>query len=213
MVVVENGSYSVFLPGDATHQTMDVAADIIEAKARLIPPIAGLEIPHHGALRTSVQKYYATGKPANFDWSRIYRFAESLSADRVVASAGLDNSFHHPLDEVISVFSLWLVTTVSHRYRAYVFDKGGKNSTTPQGWNNFTTTQAAECTVCSYKGGLEKGDVAILLSKPGVLTPEEMIQFIPRERVIAGTGTGDTEPVEDLVVYAPAPPESPTPVT
>lgn len=216
MVVVENGSYSVFLPGDATHQTLDVATDIIDAKKLLIPHVVGVEIPHHGALRTSVEDYYAKGKPQDFNWDRINAFAEALSADRVVASAGLNNKFHHPLDEVISVFWPWLAKITSHDYRAYVFDSAGKSSTTPQGWNNFNTAMGAECTVRSFRGkagGLEYGDVAILLSKPGVFTPEEMIQFIPRGQVIVGTGTDDMEPVEDLVVYAPAPPESPAPVT
>ncbi|MGH8980198.1 MAG: hypothetical protein ACRDWE_04145 [Acidimicrobiales bacterium] len=216
MVVVENGSYSVFLPGDATHQTMDAATDIIDAKQQLIPHVVGVEIPHHGALRTSVENYYAGGKADKFNWDRINAFAGALSADRVVASAGLNNKFHHPLDEVISVFWPWLATADDHGYRAYVFDKGGKGSTTPQGWNNFTTTSAADCTIRKYNqktGVYTFGDIAIRLSKPGVFTPEEMIQFIPRGQVIVGTGPDDMETVEDLVVFAPAPPESPAPVT
>lgn len=219
MVVVENGSYSVFLPGDATHQTMDVATDIIDAKQQLIPHVVGVEIPHHGALRTSVENYYASGKVDKFNWDRINAFAGALSADRVVASAGLNNKFHHPLDEVISVFYPWLVTAADHGYRAYVFEKGGKGSTTPQGWNNFRTTSAADCTIRRYDqkaGTYTYGDIAIRLSQPGVFTPEEMIQFIPRGQVMVGTGTDDRETVEDLVVFAPAPPappESPAPGT
>jgi beta-lactamase superfamily II metal-dependent hydrolase len=212
MVVVENGSYSVFLPGDATHQTLDVATEIIDAKKLLIPHVVGVEIPHHGALRTSVEDYYAKGKPEDFNWDRITGFAEALSADHVAASAGLNNSFHHPLNEVISVFWHWLATKADHGYRAYVFDKGGKGSTTPQGWNNLTTKLAAECTVLDYDemaGMYTYGDIEIRLSKPGVFTPEEMIRFIPRGQVITGTGTDDMETVEDLGVYAPAPPGSP----
>lgn len=216
MVVVENGSYSVFLPGDATHQTMDVATDIIDAKQQLIPSVVGVEIPHHGALRTSVENYYAGGKVDRFNWDRINAFAGALSADHVVASAGLNNKFHHPLDEVISVFWPWLTAAADHGYRAYVFEKGGKGSTTPQGWNNFTTTRAADCTIQSYDqkdGTYWYGNIAIRLSKPGVFTPEEMVQFIPRGQVTVGTGTDGLETVEDLVVFAPAPPESPAPVT
>jgi beta-lactamase superfamily II metal-dependent hydrolase len=217
MVVVENGSYSVFLPGDATHQTMDAATDIIDAKKLLIPHVVGVEIPHHGALRTSVENYYAGGKIDRFNWDRINAFAGALSADRVVASAGLNNKFHHPLDEVIAVFWPWLVQIDDHGYRAYVFEKGGKGKgSTPEGWNNFTTTSAADCTIRSYNetaGTYRYGDIAIRLSKPGVFTPEEMIEFIPRGQARVGTGADGMETVEDLVVYAPAPPQSPAPVT
>jgi len=192
---------------------MAVATDIIEAKNLLIPRVVGLEIPHHGALRTAVEKYIADGKINKFNWSRINAFAEALDADRVVASAGLNNSFNHPLEEVISVFWPWIIETDSHSYRAYVFDRR-KGSKTSKGWTNFRTTDAAECTIRSWKSGkTDKGDIAIKLSEPGVFTPEEMIEFIPRAQVIIGTGTDDMEPVEDLVVYAPAPPESPAPVT
>jgi len=216
MVVVENASYSVFLPGDATHQTMDAATDIIDAKRNLIPHTVGIEIPHHGALRTSVENYYAGGKVDRFNWDRINAFAGAISADHVVASAGLNNKFHHPLDEVISVFWPWLVQISNHDYRAYVFEKGGKKSTTPQGWNNFPTTHAASSTIQSYDskdGTYWYGNVVLRLTAPGVLAPEEMVQFIPLGQLTVDGGADGMGAVEDEIVFAPAPPESPASAT
>lgn len=207
MVVVENGSYSVFLPGDATHQTMDAATDVIDAKRNLIPRVIGLEIPHHGALRTAVENYYAKGEPDDFNWRRIKGFAEALSADRVVASAGPKNSHRHPVEEVLNVFEDWLIKIDKHGYNAYVFDRNGE--TTSKGWTNYTTTNAESSTIQKYDldtGEYWYGDIEIRLTKPGILAPEEMVRFIPRAR------SGALGLEEDLVVFAPAPPQ-PAPAT
>ncbi|HWG24170.1 hypothetical protein [Actinospica sp.] len=207
MVVVENGSYSVFLPGDATHQTMDAATDVIDAKRNLIPRVVGLEIPHHGALRTAVEDYYARGEPDDFNWRRIKGFAEALSADWVVASAGPKNSHRHPVREVLNVFDDWLITIDKHGYNAYVFDRNG--GTTSKGWTNYETTNAKSCTIQEYNldtGVYQYGDIEIRLTKPGILAPKEMVRFIPRAR------SGALGLEEDLVVFAPAPPQ-PAPAT
>lgn len=211
MVVVENGSYSVFLPGDATHQTMDVAADVINAKRNLIPRVVGLEIPHHGALRTAVENYYARGEPDDFNWRRIKGFAGALSADWVVASAGPKNSHRHPVEEVLNVFEDWLVTIGKHDYNAYVFDRRG--GTTSKGWTNYTTTKAESCTVQEYNldtGQYWYGNIEIPLTKPGIIPVEEMVRFIPVARGVgADLGTDAMETPEDLVVFAPAPTSRP----
>lgn len=202
MVVVENGSYSVFLPGDATHQTMDAATDVIVAKQSLIPRVVGLEIPHHGALRTAVENYYARGEPNDFNWRRIKGFAEALSADWVVASAGPGNSHRHPVEEVLNVFEDWVIKLPKHSYNSFVFARKGGNVS--QGWTNFNTTHAESCTVQKYDlktGEYWFGNIEIGLSKPGIIPVEEMVRFIP----VARSGALGFE--EDLVVFAPAPPQ------
>lgn len=210
MVVVENGSYSAFLPGDATHQTMDAATDVIGAKRNLIPHVLGLEIPHHGALRTAVEDYYARGEPDDFNWRRIKGFAEALSADWVVASAGPNNSHRHPVEEVLNVFEDWVLTLPDHSYTSFVFAR--KGGVVSQGWTNFSTTRAESCTVNKYDlntGQYWYGNIEIRLTKPGIIPVEEMVRFIPVARGTgAGLGTDAMRTPQDLVVFAPAPSES-----
>lgn len=207
MVVVENGSYSVFLPGDATHQTMDAASSVIAAKRKLIPLVVGLEIPHHGALRTAVEDYYARGEPDDFNWRRIKKFGLALSAKWVVASAGPKNSHRHPVEEVLNVFEDWITTLPKHPYNSFVFARNG--GSTSEGWTNFNTTKAESCTVQKYNldtGQYWYGDLEITLTKPGIIPVEEMVRFIPIARGVgADLGTGAMETPEDLVVFAPAP--------
>lgn len=193
VLVVENGAYSMVLPGDATYQTMEAANDILDVK-NLIPKVIGLEIPHHGALRTAVEDYYAKGKPKDFDFSIINSFAANIAPQVVVASAGPRNTHNHPMEEVLQVFESTLGTAGAHGYVAYEFKAA-------EWWNYGDVKKDLYCTVRTLHGGdYTWGDVSIQLTADGLLRPEEMVRFIPRGRF--GAGGWDDEPV----YYAPAPP-------
>src|SRR5215470_12466797 len=101
VVVVDIGTWSVVLPGDATYQTMD-AVNEIKGINTLLRPVVGLEIPHHGALRTAVENYVANKEPSHFNFDIITEFAKIVAPRNVAASAGPWNSHHHPIEEVLT---------------------------------------------------------------------------------------------------------------
>lgn len=198
VVVVENGTSSIVLPGDATYQTMDSINDILDEK-NLVPKVVGFEIPHHGALRTAVEDYFARGEPTDFDWTIIRAFATHLAPERTVASAGPRNTHRHPVEEVLNVFEAKLVAAPSHGYCSYVFSRG--KGATSEGWTNYSKiTMAEHCTVHKLAGNdFTYGDLSIKLTAPGLLAPDEIVTFHPRGHF--GPGGVDEGPI----VYAPAP--------
>jgi hypothetical protein len=201
VLVVDYGTSCMVLPGDATHQTFAAVNSILSVK-NLLPKVAGFEIPHHGALRTAVENYYARGQIDDFDWTEIKTFAAYLETQEVLASAGPRNSHRHPVEEVINVFEGNLVKADSHRYTAWVFDR--KGGTRSEGWINFkNVTKAEHSTVTQVdfdNGSFWWGDLSVDLAAPGVLRPDEVVTFHPR-----GTFVVEEGPEGDRVVYAPAP--------
>jgi hypothetical protein len=204
MVVIENGSFSVVLPGDATYQTMDAVTTILQrVQPSLLPTVTGLEIPHHGALRTSVENYYAGGQLDDFNWTKLKEFARVLNAKQVVASAGPNNSFHHPIEEVLQVFAAGLDPMARHDYASWVYVSWFGNA--GGAWTNWNTGKAVSSTVQRLdliQGTEVVGDLEISITKPGLVAPQDMVRFIPRALIPGGDGP---EGGADRIVFAPAP--------
>lgn len=211
MVVIENGSYSVVLPGDATYQTMEAATGILQQVVpSLLPQVIGLEIPHHGALRTAVENYVASGQINDFNWTKLLEFARVLGPMQVLASAGPRNNHHHPIEEVFRVFHPGLIQLPSHDYTSYLF--ANWLGEIPPGWVTWTTDVATSSTIqrLSFNdGAFVAGNLEVLIPRRGLLAPEDMVRFIPRALISEGAGPDD---IEDLIVFAPAPYE-PAPAT
>jgi beta-lactamase superfamily II metal-dependent hydrolase len=151
VIVIDNGSTAVVLPGDATYHTMGEINDMMAkkkwktAKPPPLSKVTAIEVPHHGALRTAVEDYTAKGKVDDFDFSIINKFASNMAPQAVIASAGPRNSHNHPLREVIEVFEGKLATVKSHSYVAYQFSK--KKASKVEGWDQFPTTDAIFTTI------------------------------------------------------------------
>ncbi|HZN15994.1 MAG TPA: hypothetical protein VFB78_17130 [Acidimicrobiales bacterium] len=204
VVVVENGDRCVILPGDATYHTMSKATEIVQAaRARGLFPSAvfGLEVPHHGALRTAVENYNAQYYSSSFNWTIITNFAKELKPQKVGASAGIRNTHCHPVAEVLAIFNAYVRSKDSHNYVAWEFDS--YKSTKHEGWYTYKTEDEVFTTVRETKvDGLVGGHIEINLPPPNVvLAPDEIIRFIPVGRLGDLDATTDPEPP----VYAPAP--------
>ncbi|MGW4076525.1 hypothetical protein ACWELB_23970 [Streptomyces asiaticus] len=204
VIVVENGHFAVVLPGDATWQTMRQISQIPNLKATL-PTVVGLSIPHHGSLRTAVEDYHAGRLPKK--WEIVQEFSDTIAPWRIGASAGPFNRHHHPVSEVLDKFTT-VRSAPCHDLVAYVFNCHGP---TTQCWQTLPSSTATYCTVQSIGALPERskkrwhwikpfcsGDIIFRLSEPGVLRPEEMVEFRPR-------GTAGTERATDGIVRAPAP--------
>ncbi|HEU0131219.1 MAG TPA: hypothetical protein VFQ85_09550 [Mycobacteriales bacterium] len=218
VVVVENGTSAVLLPGDATLATMD-AIDALPpgAKALLPRPVLGTSVPHHGALATAVENYEAHGEPARFGYRSVDAFVTYLSSKRAVASAGPYNRPFHPVEEVLVRFHDPLLLVEDHTYMAWSFNDGNRRK--PDGWRTLSTDRELHCTVKSIgevagadpglktrtaKGGVVQkfvtGDVVFRMAPPGVVPPERVVEFVPRGTLDVAVSSPD-----DGVVYAPAP--------
>lgn len=216
VVVVDNGSLAVVLPGDATYQTMD-AVNEIKNIGTLLRPVLGLEIPHHGALRTAVEEYVANKDPTRFNYEIIDEFARIVSPRYVAASAGPWNTHHHPIEEVLERFDPHLQATTEHTYVSYIFSR--PDGVKHEGWTEFSDVTYTEwCTVFAIgetakkskskfravkKEGVNKGpfvfgDISFKLGGAVALAPEEMVSFHP-------LGTIGPDPADEPVYFAPAP--------
>jgi beta-lactamase superfamily II metal-dependent hydrolase len=214
VVVVDDGTWAVVLPGDATYQTMD-AVNQIKNINTLLRPVFALEIPHHGALRTAVEEYVANKDPSEFNFDIITKFAEIVAPHNVAASAGPWNGHKHPIEEVLEVFDPHLATTNDHTYVSYVFSR--PDGITHKGWTEFEEVTYTEwCTVHAiantatkskskfklvktegrYNGPFVAGDITFDLQDG--LPPEEMVRFHP-------VGIIGPDPAGELVPFAPAP--------
>jgi hypothetical protein len=208
VVVVENGSYSVVLPGDATFETM-LYVNLIGNLKALLPPVIGCSLPHHGALATSVENYKSGKALTDFNWKIIEFFAQqAIAARRVAASAGPWNSHHHPVDEVINVFLKDNPTVIGeHSYVVYLYET--------EYWKTHRNDLPVECTVrtiapdtlhaprtrqkrkaASGDLAFTPGDIVFKLAPVGVLKPDEMVEFRPRR-------SGPTAGPDEVVVPAP----------
>jgi hypothetical protein len=213
-VVVENGHEAIVLPGDGTFETMDRIRNIPNLPS-LLPAVLGLEIPHHGALATAVQDYEGSeNDPNKFNWTIIDGFAKAMNAKYVGASAGPWNTHCHPIDLVVDTFAdKSNERLLGHSYVTYMFHT--------QHWRTWSNYLPIECTVrtiepfmweWSRKKDKTKrqkpddeanatftfGDIVYKLAAPGVLKPEEKVEFRPR-RTIGMDGT------DEVIVQAPEP--------
>lgn len=215
VVVVENGTGSVVLPGDATYHTMKKCNTILgSAAGPLLPPREGFEVPHHGALRTAVENYDAKYLSSAFNFAIVKTFAANLTPKRVLASAGPRNTHCHPVEEVIVVFEGNVLKIADHDYVSYVYDR--PKSTKHDGWQQWNTKNATHTTVQQIDGTILWGHLEVRLTAPGLLRPEEVVRFHPIGVVgpdpSAGPGPGpwlpgDAGPVPaaGCVLTAPSP--------
>ncbi|MFF4422406.1 MBL fold metallo-hydrolase [Streptomyces sp. NPDC001549] len=212
VVVVENGHEAVLLPGDATYQTMDRINGTPNLSS-LLPSVLCLEIPHHGALASAVEDYDSSEDPSKYDWAVIDDFAKKMHAKYIGVSAGPWNSHCHPVDLVVDTFVKQSTEILpEHSYVTYLFHT--------QHWNTWTGELPIQCTVRTIepvlwawsrkkeKGKRRKlqdtgatytsGEVVFKLAAPGVLKPQEKVEFRPRgTMVIHGT--------DEVIVQAPEP--------
>lgn len=143
VLVFEDGSASVVLPGDATWETMAYINSLYtewETKkiASLIPQVKGLEIPHHGALRTAVEGYAATLNFSQLTVTILRDFIKNLSGKLVFASAGYLSTHGHPVLEVLKEFEGYTNTLPSgHSNVAYQF--GLKREPRASRYTEYTT--------------------------------------------------------------------------
>lgn len=181
VVAVENGEWSMILPGDATYHTMARVNDFYKVwkSTPLIPTVFALEIPHHGALRTAVENYTAKTPLAELDFSIINKFSSNLAPQEVVASAGIRNNHNHPIKEVLDVFTTVRTNSYSQNYVAYVFDK--KKSKKVEGWEEFSTKKGIATTVRTITGTATYGNLFYNIRDSAVAgaRPEVKIEFEP----------------------------------
>lgn len=184
VLAVENGEWSMILPGDATYHTMAKVNEFYKAwKTKpLIPSVFALEIPHHGALRTAVENYTAKTPLADLDFSIIEKFAAHLAPKEVVASAGIRNNHNHPIKEVIDVFDPTLRTNTEEQdYVAYVFDK--KKAKKAEGWEEFSTYKGIATTVRTIMGKDTYGNLYYSILDSAATDerpPDVKVRFEPR---------------------------------
>ncbi|MGW0765443.1 MBL fold metallo-hydrolase [Streptomyces sp. NPDC002676] len=211
VVVVDNGVNTVVLPGDATFQTMHAINTKLVGK-QLTPQVLALEIPHHGALRTAVENYFAQGKQrADFTWTIVEDFATKVMKPKNVgASAGPWNTDNHPVKEVIDVFVGTTDPATLHTYVAFVFFQ----KKTMVQWDTLDISRAVNTTIQKLNVKQKKrkrgaaapavgtdflvGHIVYRLSGAPGLRPEEMVEFRP-------CGTLRTHAPDEDVVQAPEP--------
>lgn len=149
VIVIENGQKSIVLPGDSTYETLDKINELYLAwvgSKSLIPTVAALEVPHHGALRTSVENYVASSTTDDFNFSIIQEFSDNLAAQEIFASAGMRNTHGHPVKEVLDVFNAGLAATPDDvEYVAFVFDN--KSVERRSRFTNFSEKIAKRTTI------------------------------------------------------------------
>lgn len=121
VLVIEFGGYNLILPGDATWETFKRADEILALWTAGSPlkPCLFLSAPHHGALAT-----ISSGGTKQIDMAYFDQFIDYCLPYSVMASAGSNNSFNHPILEVIYVMgkSIGLDQYGPHNFVAYKFE-------------------------------------------------------------------------------------------
>lgn len=124
VIAIDFGGVTAIIPGDATADTVGWINNKVFARwnqkgqGNPVQPCRALGAPHHGALRTLASNYVATSR-AKLDVATA--FANYVSAEHVVASAGYYSKFHHPYKEVLEVLGANATTdTVEHDFVWYV---------------------------------------------------------------------------------------------
>ena len=216
VVVIENGTETVILPGDATYQTMNYVNELYKAWGgnKLIPMVRALEVPHHGAMRSAAENYVASKTSDQLVMTIVNQFSKNLQADIVFASAGYLNLHGHPVQEVFEVFQPHTITIDDHIYVAFVFDeKGGKKK---EHYYEFNTDDAMLTTLVGLNNGPVWKNITIRLPSTGVISPVEAKYTLaellirdgltpPPEMLRSRTSGRNPAPQPPVVVSAPAP--------
>jgi hypothetical protein len=149
VIAIELGNLSIILPGDATQETMARVSQVYEGPQKP-KPCYGMSIPHHGALRTSVDAYVAGDKKLQkTTFVTLDNFIKSTSPKQVVASSGTDNKHHHPLQQIMDRFATTIDKTknIGEHYLQvwdYVKSSGAPVRPPPGMTTPISTTSAYE---------------------------------------------------------------------
>jgi beta-lactamase superfamily II metal-dependent hydrolase len=106
---IQFGGVFVVIPGDATADTCGWINDNIfdkwkkAGKGNPVSPCRALGAPHHGALRTIADNFISTSRAK---LGIATKFAQYVSAENVVASAGWYSKFKHPYKSVMLLLAV-----------------------------------------------------------------------------------------------------------
>ncbi|MFY9619867.1 MAG: MBL fold metallo-hydrolase [Pyrinomonadaceae bacterium] len=109
VIAIHFGGVNVIIPGDATADTCGWINDNVFApwkkagKGNPVSPCRAMGAPHHGALRTIASNFVSTTR-AKLEIATT--FANNVSAENVVASAGWYSKFNHPYKAVMELLAV-----------------------------------------------------------------------------------------------------------
>lgn len=141
-VAIELGGKSIILPGDSTWETLQSINKLFTKPDQPLPCFA-LGLPHHGSLRTTVQGYRANKAIEDMGWSHVETFVGKLKPKQIGASAGYQNSHHHPMEEIVEVFEKY-VTVKSDKHYLNTWKFADDDWTTPTRATSVWTTVTFE---------------------------------------------------------------------
>ncbi|MFE7600529.1 hypothetical protein [Streptomyces sp. NPDC057494] len=152
VLVVETYRFSVVMPGELTPGIMEDTRKLGSLKERL-SPVQVLVLPQDAALATAVRNHLSS-PPATSEaeWELITWFAGEISPANIGVSAGPQNAFHHPIAQVIELFSANLQKEVPHTYVTYVLATPGDSAKNFSGWIVKPTEYGIRSTVAELEG-------------------------------------------------------------
>ncbi|WP_372022649.1 hypothetical protein P7L70_04620 (plasmid) [Tistrella mobilis] len=105
VVVIECGGRTFIFPGDATWETFKRANEILDKWTDGSPlmPCRLMSAPHHGALDT-----ISSGGAKKANLEIFDRFIAKTQPYSVVVSAGINNSFHHPIRRTLESLGAYI---------------------------------------------------------------------------------------------------------
>lgn len=183
VVAVEMGGHSIILPGDATWETMSFINQRVYGGTSHGKPgtCIAMSVPHHGALRTAVQGYALGRQYPQMTTKMVTDFAKNISSRSVIASAGFQNTHHHPVTEIMEEFSvkIWTDSKDKHDWMGYDF--------TNAAWKQFTGVEKKQfTTVTNITGTPIPHNGIYTLTASGTAT-FDLVEFHPStgsERVV-----------------------------
>ncbi|MCX4985501.1 hypothetical protein [Streptomyces sp. NBC_00572] len=152
VLVVETYRFSVVMPGELTPGIMEDTRKLGSLKG-LLPPVVALVLPQDTALATAVRNHLSSGSAAgDAEWELITWFAGEISPANIGVSAGPQNAFHHPIAQVIELFSANLQKEAPHTYVTYVLPTRGDSAKNFSGWIAKPTEYGIRSTVAELGG-------------------------------------------------------------
>ncbi|MEV7570167.1 hypothetical protein [Streptomyces tanashiensis] len=155
VLVVETYRFSVVMPGELTSGIMEDTRKLGSLKD-LLPPVVALVLPQDTALATAVRNHLSSGsEKGDAEWELITWFAGEISPANIGVSAGPQNAFHHPIAQVIELFSANLQKEAPHTYVTYVLATQGDSAKNFSGWIVKPTEYGIRSTVTDLGGQVE----------------------------------------------------------
>lgn len=153
VLVVDNGRFSIVTPGELTPETLEGTRKLGTLKG-LLSPVFALVLPEDETLATAVKNHLssptATG---DAEWELLTWFAGEISPANIGVSAGPQNPFHHPIAQVIELFSANLQEDVPHTYVTFVLPTPGDPAKNFSGWIIKPTELGIRSTVAELGTG------------------------------------------------------------